>query len=208
MPAGSRGNSSTGAGVSSSPPRHRLRQCQGWQQEEGCACLGCGAASIRYRPGEPPSLLIFPLPFLPRENPDTSHPGWAVQGSTWGLRKNREGEGGEGCCCLRTPATCQGQEEAPGGLLLLALHMDPSMILGLQVSSAFLPAGTGTAHFLSRIFYGGQRSAVSSSYILWWHFSDGFTIHQVVFLDMLPLLRLLCCFPGGGVTFFSHLLWS
>lgn len=91
-----------------------------------------------------------------------------------GAEGKREGEGGKGCCCPSTPATCWGQEEAlgPGGLLLLTLRMDPSVILGLQVymiyltSSAFLPAGPGTANFLSRIFYGGQRSAVSSSYIL------------------------------------------
>ena len=68
-------------------------------------------------------------------------------------------------------------------------------------SSAFLPAGTGTAHFLSGIFNGGRRSAVNSSYILWWHFSDGFTIHQVAFLEMFPLLRLLCSFPGGCNVF-------
>lgn len=91
----------------------------------------------------------------------------------------------EGSTVVWCPCSAYGLIHDPGSTGLRGLH-NLLYIFACRLRNS---------SFLIRMLYGGQNSAVTSSYILWWHFSDSFTIHQVVFSDMLSLLRLLFCFP-------------
>lgn len=163
-------------------------------------------ARAKYCPGEPPLHLFSPSPFCPEKILTLRILGDLWQAAAgicvvplWGpTKKEKRGEA-RPAAAPAAPLSVRDRRKHQSLVPLLCIGTHSwSWVYSLRrLLNLFyiFACKLRNSSFLIWTFYGDQKSAVSSSYILWWHFSDSFTIHQVVFLDMLSLLRLLFYFP-------------